>query len=361
MPSASRLSTLAKYPFLPEARKYISEYGLTLESFSDPAYSKIVERAKQRIVDAVRLGERVDPSNMSEDEVVELASFPLAIILVAAVKDRFLARRFALAEASLATKLLSEDAKDAKRGSKTVLRIARDVFGMDVEVTGNEYSMALRDYLKASMRFNAPSWKLVNRIVDRGRVMVTISELIRLLKDRVVEYVLENVEKAMARPPKLPENLQRIVDEIKSILPSKRYEEEIISGESSPEAWPPCMKLIYQEIMRGENVSHFANFALASFLINIGMSLDNILKIFAHRPDFNQRIARYQIEHIAGLRGSRTKYTTPSCDTMRTNGLCVEDGKLCGGVKNPLVYFRRSLRRLRKADKNKAEVEGERG
>ena len=358
MPSTSRLSTLAKYPFLPEARKYISAYGLTLESFSDPAYSKIVERAKQRIVDAVKLGEEVDPSSVSEDEVVELASFPLAIILVAAVKDRLLARRFALAEASLATKLLSDD---AKRDSKTVLRIARDVFGMDVEATGNEYSMALRDYLKASMRFNAPSWKLVNRIVVRGRVMVTISELIRLLKDRVVEYVLENVEKAMARPPKLPENLQRIVDEIKSILPSKRYEEEIISGESSPEAWPPCMKLIYQGIMKGENVSHFANFALASFLINIGMSLDDILKIFAHRPDFDQRVARYQIEHIAGLRGSRTKYTTPSCDTMRTNGLCVEDGKLCGGVKNPLVYFRRSLRRLRKADKDKAEVEGERG
>jgi len=358
MPTASRLSTLAKYPFLPEARKYISEYGLTLESFSDPAYSKIVERAKQRIMDAIRLGEGVDPSNMSEDEVVELASFPLAIILVAAVKDRFLARRFALAEASLATKLLSED---AKRDSETVLRIARDVFGMDVEAEGNEYSMGLRDYLRSSMRFNAPSWKLVNRIVIRGRVTITISELIRLLKDRVVEYVLENVEKAMARPPKLPENLQRIVDEIKSTLPSKRYEEEIISGKSSPEAWPPCMRLIYQGIMRGENVSHFANFALASFLTNIGMSLDDILKIFAHRPDFDQRIARYQIEHIAGLRGSRTRYTTPSCDTMRTNGLCVEDGKLCGGVKNPLVYFRRSLRRLRKADKNKAEVEGERG
>jgi len=358
MPSASRLSTLAKYPFLPEARKYISEYGLTLESFSDPAYSKIVERAKQRIMDAIRLGEGVDPSNMSEDEVVELASFPLAIILVAAVKDRFLARRFALAEASLATKLLSED---AKRDSKTVLRIARDVFGMDVEAAGNEYSMGLRDYLRSSMKFNAPSWKLVNRIVIRGRVTITISELIRLLKDRVVEYVLENVEKAMARPPKLPQNLQRIVDEIKSTLPSKRYEEEIISGESSPEAWPPCMRLIYQRIMRGENVSHFANFALASFLINIGMSLDDILKVFAHRPDFDQRVARYQIEHIAGLRGSRTRYTTPSCDTMRTNGLCVEDGKLCGGIKNPLIYFRRSLRRLKKADKDKAEMEGERG
>jgi len=360
MPSASRLSTIAKYPFLPEARRKISEYGLTLESFSDPAYSKIVERAKQRIMDAIRLGEGVDPSNMSEDEIVELASFPLAIILIAAIGDRFLARRFALTEASLTTKLLlNED-------SSTILRIAREVFDMDVraedaKVMAHEYSMGLRDYLRGSMAFNAPSWKLVNRIVVRGRVMITINELIRLMKDKVVEYVLENIERAMNRPPKLPENLQKIIDEIKSTLPSRRYEEEIISGESSPEAWPPCMKLIYQSVMRGENVSHFANFALASFLINIGMNLDDILKIFAHRPDFDQRIARYQIEHIAGLRGSRTKYTTPSCDTMRTNGLCVEDGKLCGGVKNPLAYFRRSLRRLKRADKDKAEMEGERG
>jgi len=360
MPSTSRLSTLAKYPFLPEARNYLSEYGLTLDSFRDPAYSKIVERARGRIVDAIRLGEAVDPSSMSEDELVELASFPLAVVLVAAVGDRFLARRFALAEASLTSKLLSEEDSDM------ILRIARDVFGMDVETEearamGHEYSMGLRDYLKGSMKFNAPSWKLVNRVVVRGRVMITVNELIRLLKDRVMEHVLENVEKAAARPPKLPENLRRIVDEVRSILPSRRYEEEMVSGESSPEAWPPCMKLIYQGIMRGENVSHFANFALASFLINIGMNLDDILKIFSHRPDFDQRIARYQIEHIAGLRGSRTRYTTPSCDTMRTNGLCVEDGKLCGGVKNPLAYFRRSLRRLRRADKDKAEVEGERG
>ena len=113
--------------------------------------------------------------------------------------------------------------------------------------------------------------------------------------------------------------------------------------------------------MAGENVSHFANFALASFLINIGFDPNEIIKFYANRPDFNERIARYQVEHIAGLRGSRTKYMTPSCSTMRTNGLCVKNGELCGNIRNPLTYYRRAVKKKLKLDKDKAELGEERG
>jgi DNA primase large subunit len=61
--------------------------------------------------------------------------------------------------------------------------------------------------------------------------------------------------------------------------------------------------------------------------------------MLAERPDFNEKIARYQVEHIAGLRGSRTRYKPPSCQTMRSLGLCVEDGRLCPKwIKNPLEF-----------------------
>ncbi|MEM1570427.1 MAG: hypothetical protein QXG56_06890, partial [Candidatus Bathyarchaeia archaeon] len=55
---------------------------------------------------------------------------------------------------------------------------------------------------------------------------------------------------------------------------------------------------------------------------------------------------RYQVEHIAGLRGSRTKYTPPKCETLKTHGLCVEGGRFCRGVKHPLSYYRRAIRRI---------------
>ncbi|MCD6536978.1 MAG: hypothetical protein J7K49_08155, partial [Thaumarchaeota archaeon] len=126
METARRLSIRAKYPFLPESREYLAKHGLTIESFADPVYSRIVERAKARILDAANYGDNIGPWNLSDDELVELASFPLSIVMITSIGDRRLARRFALAESSLAVKLLEEEDEEV------VLKIAREVFGMDV-------------------------------------------------------------------------------------------------------------------------------------------------------------------------------------------------------------------------------------
>ena len=362
METARRLSIRAKYPFLPESREYLAKHGLTIESFADPVYSRIVERAKARILDAANYGDNIGPWNLSDDELVELASFPLSIVMITSIGDRRLARRFALAESSLAVKLLEEEDEEV------VLKIAREVFGMDVKVEKRtisgieyDYSLGLKDYLRGALLFNKPEWKLVNRIVERGRVLVTSHELIRLMKDRIMDYVLELIDRAWGKPPKLPKPLEDAVKELRENLPQNLIEIELGSELGGPETWPPCMRAIRERLLAGENVSHFANFALASFLINIGMKPEEILSLYANRPDFDARIARYQVEHIAGLRGSRTRYTTPSCSTMRTNGLCVKGGELCGGVRNPLTYYRRAMRRKLKLDKDKAEVGRERG
>ena len=282
--------------------------------------------------------------------------------MITSIGDRRLARRFALAESSLAVKLLEEEDEEV------VLKIAREVFGMDVKVEKRtisgieyDYSLGLKDYLRGALLFNKPEWKLVNRIVERGRVLVTSHELIRLMKDRIMDYVLELIDRAWGKPPKLPKPLEDAVKELRENLPQNLIEIELGSELGGPETWPPCMRAIRERLLAGENVSHFANFALASFLINIGMKPEEILSLYANRPDFDARIARYQVEHIAGLRGSRTRYTTPSCSTMRTNGLCVKGGELCGGVRNPLTYYRRAMRRKLKLDKDKAEVGRERG
>ncbi|MCS7132623.1 MAG: DNA primase large subunit PriL [Aigarchaeota archaeon] len=362
METARKLPILAKYPFLPESREYLAKYGLAIESFEDPAYSRIIERAKTRILDAANYGDNVGPWNVSDDELVELASFPLSVLMLALIGDKRLARRFALAESSLAVKFLEEEDEEV------VLKIAREIFGMDVRIEKKmiggieyDYSLGLKDYLRGALLFNKPEWKLVNRIVERGRVLVTSHELIRLMKDRIMDHVLNLVDRSWGKPVKLPRPLEDALEEIRGKLPSGMVEFEVSSELGGPETWPPCMKILREKLLAGENLSHFANFALASFLINIGVNPEEVLGLYANRPDFDARVARYQVEHIAGLKGSRTKYTTPNCGTMRTNGLCVKNGELCGGVKNPLTYYRRAVRRRLKLDKDKAEVGGERG
>lgn len=40
----------------------------------------------------------------------------------------------------------------------------------------------------------------------------------------------------------------------------------------------------------------------------------------------------YQVEHIAGMRGSGARYIPPKCETMRTHGLCPSRTRLAGAI-----------------------------
>ena len=100
--------------------------------------------------------------------------------------------------------------------------------------------------------------------------------------------------------------------------------------------WAPCMVALRNRVA---DAGHFGLFSLAAYMANRGYGIDEIVEVFKPRSDFDQRIARYQVEHIAGLRGSRVKYKPPSCQSMKTHGLCIDNGRRCPhNIKNPLQY-----------------------
>ena len=205
-----------------------------------------------------------------------------------------------------------------------------------LEKIGNEYRYRIRftDYLQFAKELKGPEWRLVNRMLVKGYVYLTIAETIRLLRARAYQRLSSTTPKITVR--QLPPRLQEVAEDIVKELVKSRavYEEQLEAPK--PGDWPPCMEAIR---MRIADASHRELFSFAAFLVNRGYSTEQILTILSERPDFNERIARYQVEHIAGLRGSRTRYKPPSCHTMRSLGLCVEDGRLCPKyIKNPLEY-----------------------
>jgi DNA primase large subunit len=103
---------------------------------------------------------------------------------------------------------------------------------------------------------------------------------------------------------------------------------------------PPCMKRLLRMVQSGENVPHVGRFALTAFLHELGSSSQDIVDLFGTSADFDEDKTRYQVEHITG-KISGTEYTPPSCETMRTYGLCWEPDELCERVKHPLTYYRR--------------------
>ena len=108
-------------------------------------------------------------------------------------------------------------------------------------------------------------------------------------------------------------------------------------------AFPPCIQVLYQAFSSGRHLSHIGRFTLTSFLINIGMPSEKVIELFKNISDFNERMTRYQVEHIAGERGSRTHYTTPKCDTLKTHGVCANPDNLCKRIHHPLGYYSRRV------------------
>ena len=82
-------------------------------------------------------------------------------------------------------------------------------------------------------------------------------------------------------------------------------------------------------------------FAMTSFLLSVGMSVDETLNLFNVSPDFDAEVTLYQIEHIAGSTGNI--YKPPACDTMRTYGNCIGKDRLCEKISHPLAYYEKKI------------------
>ncbi len=337
---------MAKYPFIDEAAEYVKKLDLKIEEMSEP----ILNRAEQRIEEALLYA--LVSTQLRKDEI-EIPSFPVAVMMMASIADKHMKRRYALAEAKRAYILF----KDEKKGNR-ILEIA-SAFNWRLKLTNNkspyEFVLSFVDYLRNAARFQAKEWKLVNRVVVNGEVYLTKDDTVRLLEEEVRAHIEKKLD--VKEKLALPQNVANRVERLKLTFMKQKGK---FRFEGFPEgvtisAFPPCIKHLYDEITSGHHLSHIGRFALTSFLTNIGMTSEEVVNLYRSLSDFNERMTRYQVEHIAGGRGSRTKYIPPRCETLRTHGICIEMNEICRGTRHPLTYYRRKLRTI----KAQVPVEGE--
>jgi len=303
----------------------------------------VLDRAENRIEEAI-LFHTVSQKSPNDD--IEIPSFPIAIMMVAATTDSFIKKRYALAEAKRVSDLLKGE------GEEKIMEIAdnfkwkvRPVKG-DIGLEPYSFALHFTDFLKNAVDFQDKKWKLVNRLVLNGEVYLTKSEVNRLLEEEVRKYI---EEKLSTKVESLPQGIMDRINRLKQLASEKRGQirlEEVPKGVVIA-AFPPCIKGIYDIVLSGRSTSHIGRFALTSFLINIGMTVDNVIDLFRSISDFDERMTRYQVEHIAGVRGSRTKYIPPRCDTLRTHGICPSTDEICKRVRHPLAYYRRKLKTIK--------------
>ena len=170
--------------------------------------------------------------------------------------------------------------------------------------------------------------------VERGLVLMTRTLLYEFVKSLYFIVVEKRVE-PLARDLIAMYNLPNVEPEklgLRRIVVKTRVAEGRVVN--TPHGNPPCMTAILEALKRGENLPHTARFAIATYLLKRGWDVEQIVELFRNAPDFNEKITRYQVQHIAGRAGGRKEYNVPSCKTMKEWGLCVAN---CG-IKSPLQY-----------------------
>ncbi len=344
MLEAIALSTrlqLLRYPFLQETRvarqKVARDIRSLIERVTEDNGTYVIDEAATRVISALEQSEII-VVNTNDDR--DLLIYSVARLLVEKIGDRRLKEYQAEAESKAVNKHLTKE-KDAY-----VLDLCKTSFGWDVESIGDirakaklplylrsfDFKMHFKDFLEVAPSFHAGEWKLVNRYVEDGWVPIRKSELYRLISGKFKKLILASEIAA----PNLPSHMTAVIQRIESEVRVKiKRTTPIQITSTTVDAFPPCISQMHADSMQGKNLSHDARFALASFLLKIGMETDDVLGVFKAAPDFVRGLAEYQVRHIASKSGGEG-YTPPSCKKIQGSSLCPV---YLGAVSDPLCEF----------------------
>ena len=338
---------LARYPFLSDGRDLLKEIKLS-ELLESPKYERIrglgIERVKACYT---------EKRPFIVDDYEKFLSFHVARLILIALGDPIVIRRFAVTERDSLEKILINREED-------VDIVARDLDirfrHVNVVVNGQvyHYDVHFIDFIKYAKNFSTEDFRLINQKLRNGFVLLQKDKFIKIIREAFVERFVDDILSRADEGKKIKKYFTSALNEITNLKDDyiSKYT-PLEFGSVNVDAFPPCMKTIMAKISQGINVSHQARFSLVAFLHRVGMKEEDILKIFAGVPDFKKDLTLYQIRHITG-KISGKEYSVPKCATMRAYGLCVRDtakDNLCHKqwMTHPLLYYKIKMENFKKA------------
>src|SRR5439155_262899 len=182
------------------------------------------------------------------DQLSQLLAYPVARIVVSALGDTYLTRRFALREAIAAEGLLAQDSDDA------ILHVAAQL-PMDLRREDGGFRIHFSDFLRFTNTMRDAPWKLINQPLERGYVTLRRQKALRVLRNAVQRHIEQGLP--------LPVNddivaaFKSDLSEIRGLLEAKKatFKAEDI-GKVSITRFPPCMYNLLAQIQNHENVPH---------------------------------------------------------------------------------------------------------
>ena len=367
IPDLSDKVTLARYPFLPQAREWIAQmavqHNIDIDELLDGAMMERARvRARSRLVDSVDSDDGVEVASVGdihteEGRLLEAFSFYYARLVVGASEDERLISRWAQAEAERAQHILVRDDAITTIANTYLSEIKCDENGI--------WKMGLSDFIELCTGITGSRWRLPNCDVkdgwvtlhDEGDKYSSRAKVARLLRERMKEDIkLDAMEKMTKMDESLLIRLAEPVGMIRGLVASRTAETIALIG-AGEEDWPPCMRKAVAELAEGVNVNHFGRVFLGSMSRCIGLPVETTIDFFRPAPDFSEGTTTYQVNHLY-----EREYTPSGCSKLKVNHNCAVqrgDDRLCDQpwMDHPLKYIRAKQRRRKRQEVLKVNVE----
>ena len=379
--------TLARYPFLPQATKWIQglaiEHDIDLDELLDGEWmEKARSRARIRLIDSIESKDGVAVVGgdifTEEGRIIEAFSFYYARLVVFASEDERLIARWAQAEATRAEQVLTKDSENLEIIAKTFLSdIEKDVdLSQSKQLVntnnnrrlrqnqdGNLWKIGMSDFIEICPKITGSRWRLANAQISKGKITLfneqqysSSAKLARLLRERIKHHIeQEALQKMQNIDMELALRLAEPVGMVRNLMASKASEAiNLVGAEESD--WPPCMRKIIADLANGVNVNHFGRLFLASISAKLALPEESCIGFFRGAPDFSESTTTYQVNHVYN-----GEYTPASCGKLKVNHNCPVlpgDDRLCdiSWMDHPLKYIRATQRWKAKNQQAQANI-----
>ena len=321
-----------KYPFLPETKKIIEDVDPSA-LIHDNIYHEVRGLGKFRLSSSLSNKQSFSDTPITDRDIKDhVLSFVYSRLILAGSDNVNLIRYIAHAEAEAACDFLENDS------DRNLLKVCKGL-NLDVRQRKDTFSMSFIDYITSASNLRGRKWKLSNRGVKDGRV-------IGISKKTVIRLLMEVIRSKLSDSDNFPTPSKEILNHSADILASLQSKADERKASMSldfgkfnlEEKAPPCFQQHMAALQSGFNVSQHGRFFLTTFLSSLGQDPEKIMDLFATAPDFRESVTRYQVEHITG-KTSDTKYSAPSCKTLKGTGICPGGNALCDQISHPLSYY----------------------
>ena len=202
----------AKFPFLKESAEFAEDNHVDLEALiTSPSFDPARKRGVERVLDALERSEvSYTPLMNDYDRLIETMSYPYARMIVSMVGDRFLTKRYALAEAVRMNKILSGEDRE------TLLVVSEELGVTSTVDADGIVRMKFPDYLRLANRLKSVDWKLINSDVHSGMVYLPQEKFSRLMQNALQDKI--ESELPLMTPDEYRRNLRGAVDQVSMAL-----------------------------------------------------------------------------------------------------------------------------------------------